>query len=186
MSRFKPQEFNQAPEKVQLIFNRLEKKMGKVINLFQLMGRSEAILEGFLALQDCVDKTCFNPQQKELISLFIAELNACGYCLAAHSTIAQGLGLKTEEIIEARFGRSLDFKTAALLGFVGKLILNHGQVSDEEIEAAKKAGVTEQEILELPLLISLNIFTNYFNHICDTDIDFPKVEKKENYLARKK
>ena len=38
----------------------------------------------------------------------------------------------------------------------------------------------EGEIVELVALTALNIFTNYFNHVADTEVDFlPKVETKK-------
>ena len=41
----------------------------------------------------------------ELISLHVAELNGCSYCLSAHSVVARGAGLEAQEIESARDGR---------------------------------------------------------------------------------
>jgi alkylhydroperoxidase family enzyme len=48
-------------------------------------------------------------------------------------------------------------------------------VSEAEIEAARKAGLTDGEIAEVVALTVLNIFTNYFNTAFQVDIDFPVV-----------
>ena len=37
-------------------------------------------------------------------------------------------------------------------------------------------GFTDGDITEVVANVALNIFTNYFNHVADPDIDFPKAE----------
>jgi alkylhydroperoxidase family enzyme len=46
-------------------------------------------------------------------------------------------------------------------------------VSDNNLEQVRRAGFTEGEITELLANIALNLFTNYFNHLAETRIDFP-------------
>jgi hypothetical protein len=38
------------------------------------------------------------------------------------------------------------------------------------------AGFTPGEVGEIVAHIALNVFTNYFNKVAETDIDFPKVK----------
>ncbi len=47
-----------------------------------------------------------------------------------------------------------------------------------ELDELRRAGVTEAEIVEIFANVALNIFTNYFNHLAGTDIDFPIVDSK--------
>ena len=56
------------------------------------------------------------------------------------------------------------------------LIATGGEVSDADVQAAKDAGFSEGEIDEIIANIALNIFTNYFNIVAQTEIDFPKVQ----------
>ena len=37
------------------------------------------------------------------------------------------------------------------------------------------AGFTDGEITEIVANVAVNIFTNYFNHVARTDVDFPRV-----------
>jgi alkylhydroperoxidase family enzyme len=39
----------------------------------------------------------------------------------------------------------------------------------------RNAGVSDAEIVEILAHVGLNLFTNYFNHVADTEIDFPLV-----------
>jgi alkylhydroperoxidase family enzyme len=49
----------------------------------------------------------------------------------------------------------------------------------EEVETLRAAGVSDQEIVEVIAAVAVNIFTNYFNHIAGTEIDFPVVHSAE-------
>jgi alkylhydroperoxidase family enzyme len=49
-----------------------------------------------------------------------------------------------------------------------------GRVTDEDIEAIHAAGFDDGAIAEVVAHVALNFFTNYFNHVAQTEIDFPK------------
>jgi hypothetical protein len=48
-------------------------------------------------------------------------------------------------------------------------------VSDADIDAARKGGLTDGELAEVVGLTVLNVSTNYFNTAFQVDIDFPRV-----------
>lgn len=177
MSRINPITPDRAPADVKNIYESLEKKMGRVINIFQYMGNSAVALQAFLQLREAADKTSFSPQIKEQIALFISEENHCHYCLSAHTAHAHAIGLKDPQIIAARKGEAQDPKTTAILRFVRQVIDSRANIQSQEVENLKAVGVTDKEIVELILLISLNLFANYFNIIIDTKNDFPEVVK---------
>ena len=57
-----------------------------------------------------------------------------------------------------------------------KQVLNaKGQVSDENLQAVRKAGFSDGEVAEIIAHVAINVFTNYFNIATHVDIDFPKV-----------
>jgi hypothetical protein len=43
--------------------------------------------------------------------------------------------------------------------------------------------VSEAELVEILANIALNVFTNYFNHIAGTEIDFPVVDSTQGRVA---
>ncbi len=43
------------------------------------------------------------------------------------------------------------------------------------LPTSARAGFGDDAIAEIVAGVALNIFTNYFNHVADTDIDFPQV-----------
>jgi alkylhydroperoxidase family enzyme len=55
------------------------------------------------------------------------------------------------------------------------VVRQRGQVPPSDVEALRAAGYTDEEIVEAIAAIAVNIFTNYFNNIVGTEIDFPIV-----------
>ena len=59
--------------------------------------------------------------------------------------------------------------------FAKAVVDQRGFVSNEELAAARQGGLDEGEIVETVANVVANIFTNYINHVAETDIDFPVV-----------
>ena len=137
-------------------------------------------------MSDAAAQTSLSPKLRELIALTVGQANNCHYCLSAHTAIAQHEKIGDQEILLARKGESHDAKTQAVLAFAKHVIEKKGHVTDQEVNALKKAGVNDTEIAEIILVISLNLFTNYFNHITDPKIDFPLAPNltKENNIMK--
>ncbi len=47
------------------------------------------------------------------------------------------------------------------------------RIATPDIATAKAAGYTDQQLVEISLAIAVTVFTNVFNRINDTEIDFP-------------
>lgn len=176
MSRIQPVSPEQAKGQIKKIYEDLQKKTGTVFNIFQNMGNSATVLAAFLTLSEAAGQTSLTPKLREQIALIVAQINRCGYCLSAHTAIAKGTGLDEKQILDARKGKVQDAKSQAILQFAKEVVENRGNVSDAEFALLKKTGVTDQEVVEIILVIMVNIFTNYFNHITNPPIDFPPVE----------
>jgi alkylhydroperoxidase family enzyme len=51
-----------------------------------------------------------------------------------------------------------------------------GFVSDDDLADVRAAGYDDGEIGEIVAAVALNTFTNYFNSVGETQLDFPAVE----------
>ena len=65
-------------------------------------------------------------------------------------------------------------KTAALLKFARTVVSKQGVVDDADVEAVRTAGYGDAEVAEVVAHVALNVFTNYFNNVAGTAIDFPR------------
>jgi AhpD family alkylhydroperoxidase len=108
-----------------------------------------------------------------LIALSVGQANNCGYCVAAHTAIGAGAGLSADQILAARRGSVADAKHDALVKFTLALHEKRGFVSDADLASFRKAGYGDGHVAEVVACYALNVFTNYFNHVNDTAIDFP-------------
>ncbi|WP_207429771.1 carboxymuconolactone decarboxylase family protein [Pedobacter sp. SYSU D00535] len=158
------------------LFNTIQSKLGMVPNMMRTMGNSPAVLNGYLSLSAALGEGKLGARLGELIALTVANANACSYCNAAHSFIAEKLvHVDVPAIDAAREGRSSDEKIQAALGFAQALVQQKGQTSDEDIQALKAVGYTDETIAEIIAHVGLNILTNYFNNAAKVSVDFPEV-----------
>lgn len=163
-----------ATGKAKELLDAVKAKLGMVPNMASTMANAPAVLEGYLGLSGALAKGTLSAKVREQIALTVAQRNSCDYCLAAHSTIGKMVGLTEEQILDSRHGKAIDSKADAILRLAGLLVDNRGQVTDRELEEARTAGLNDATIAEVVASVALNIFTNYFNHVADTEIDFPK------------
>lgn len=152
----------------------IQAKVGMTPNIYRIMANSPAALEGVTKFGGSLAKGELSAKLREQIALVVGETNGCNYCLAAHSTVGKSLGLSEDAILDSRRGSAADTKTRAALEFAKALVENRGHVADEEIERVRDAGYDDGAIVEIIASVALNIFTNYFNHVAETPVDFPE------------
>ncbi|EQC45380.1 carboxymuconolactone decarboxylase family protein [Bacteriovorax sp. Seq25_V] len=148
---------------------------GTVPNMFKAIGNSHAGLESMWTSFGALGKGTIGSKLGEQIAVYVADLNRCEYCLAAHTVLGKNAGASAEEMSEAQRGKAQDSKTQAALVFTKKLVLNRGAVEDSDVEAVRDAGFNDSEITEILAHVALNIFTNYTNVAFNVPVDFPKV-----------
>lgn len=176
MPRVQPLEPKNAAGASAELLEKVAKKFGKAPNLLKTLAHSPAALGMYLASSDALDASSLSAALSERIALHLAELNSCDYCLAAHSAKGKMAGLSGDQIIESRRGESDDPKADALLKLARAIIETKGFVSDELIETARRAGVTDGELAEVAAVVAVNLFTNYANHLFETEVDFPRAK----------
>lgn len=175
MSRIQPVDVATATGKTAELLATTRQRFGGTPNLFTTAAHSPAALDAMLGLFASLGKSSVGPKVGEQIALAVAQQNACGYCLAAHTTIGAMHGLTTTTMQAARRAESTDIKTAALLQFAVQVLEARGHVDDAALEAVRKADATDGEIVEVVAHIALNVFTNFLNSVSETDVDFPVV-----------
>ena len=175
MARINPISVESADGKTATLFGAVEKKLGMVPNLLRTFAQSPAVLEGYLGLSGALGKGVLPAKLREQIALAVSETNGCNYCVAAHSAAGKMVGLSDEDVADSRRGASPDSRVDAVLHFARRIVDEHGWVSEDDLEKIRAAGFGDAEITEIVANVALNIFTNYFNHVADTEVDFPVV-----------
>ncbi|MBI5365281.1 MAG: carboxymuconolactone decarboxylase family protein [Planctomycetes bacterium] len=165
-----------SPSRAQELLAGVQKKLGLVPNMARVLANSPAALEAYLAFSGALATGTLTAAVREELALVIGEVHGCGYCLSAHTAIGKRVGLKEDQILDARRGRSKDLKTNALLVLARTIALKRGELADADLRAARDAGVTDAEIVEVVGAVALNVYTNWLNHVAATPIDFPDVK----------
>jgi len=168
-----------APAASQPLLEAVKKQIGSAPNLFRITATSPAALEGYLGLNGALAKGSLDAATRERIALAVAQVNGCGYCLAAHSYIGRNVAKLSEtEIAANRGGRSNDPKADAAVAFAVKVGSKRGAVSDADFAQVRDAGYSDAEIVEIVAHVALNTLTNYINEAFQTEVDFPAVPVK--------
>ena len=164
-----------APEQSRDELKQLEATFGKVLNIHGAMAHSPVVLQSYVALQQVIgDYGTFDGATREAIALAVANVDECSYCQAAHTAGAKAAGLTEDQTVQIRRGEiDFDPKLAALITLVRESTGNLGAVQDATWQAALDAGWSDVELTEVSIHITLNLFTNYFNHLVETDLDLP-------------
>lgn len=174
-------QLDNAPEKARPFLQAVQKQIGRVPNIFATVANSPAALEGYLGMSGALAKGTLPAATRERIALAIAQVNQCGYCLSAHTFFGRNAAkLDDGEITANRNGASNDPKADAAVRFAVKIARERGGVSQADVEAVRAAGYTDGELVEIVEHVALNTFTNYFNEVFKTEIDFPKVAVLEH------
>jgi uncharacterized peroxidase-related enzyme len=179
MSRITPVERNTTDDGVRKIFDAIEKQLGLVPNMVRTMAQSPRVLDAYVALSGALRRGVLPAQLQEQIALTVAELNACDYCLSAHSVLGRAVGLSDDAIDASRVGTASETKASAALEFARAVVESRGGVSDRELARARQAGLSDAAIVEVVAHVALNVFTNYFNRAAETEIDFPEVRARQ-------
>lgn len=176
MSRIPQIHPESATGKSKELLDAVKTKLGLVPNMTRAMANSAAVLDGYLSFSGALSKGHLSAKLREQIALAVGEANGCDYCLAAHSAIGKMVGLTAEQIMDSRRGTAVDPKAEALVRFARRVVDERGRVSDLDLADARVAGLDDTALVEVVANVALSIFTNYFNHVAETDIDFPKAE----------
>ena len=175
-----PVTIGDAPAASRPLLEAVAKQLGSVPNMFRAISLSPQALTGYLDLSGALGHGALPAATRERIALAVAEVNGCSYCLSAHTYLGRNLAkLNDAEITANRNGASNDPKADAAVRFAAKVARTRGQVSDADFAAVKEAGYTDAQVIEIVQHVALNTWTNYFNEVFKTDIDFPVVEARK-------
>lgn len=171
-----PIEPETATGKARELLGEVNTSFGLVPNMTKVMANSPALLKGYLALNAAVSTGSVPAAVRERLAIATAQLNACEYCLSAHTYIGEHIAkVSPEELAKARTAMSEDAHVQALLVLSNEIASNAGDVSPEAIDAARAAGVTDAEIGDVVANLALNTLTNYFNVLANVENDWPVV-----------
>jgi AhpD family alkylhydroperoxidase len=167
---------DQVSAESQVLFDILQKRVGKVPNLYATMGYSPFALKGFLDFDETLSKGVFNGKEREAIALIVSEVNGCEYCLAAHTMLALKRGYSKPETLDIRKGEVSDPKLSAIILLAKAIVETRGYPANDFLVNFYAVGFNEAALMELVGLITVRIYTNYVFALSGIPLDFPAAD----------
>lgn len=171
----------EVPSKAQLntesqaILEQIEKRMGRVPNLYATIGYSAQALKGLLDYEATLTKSsAFDAKEREAINLIVSQVNDCEYCLAAHTALAKMRGFSEEDTIAIRKAAYTgNDKLESVILLSRSIAVNKGKADAGLVERFFAAGYNEAALMQLIGLITARTFTNYVFAVSNIPVDFP-------------
>ena len=176
MPRIRPVARSVASGRSKLLLDTAQATLGTTPNMVRTLARSQAALDGYLAISAALSRGVLLARVRGQIALVVANENGCDYSASAYSSLGRKAGLSENEIDEALEGRARNPRVQGLLDFARSVVTKRGKVSDADLAAARAAGASDAELIETVAHVALNLFANYVNHVAATEIDYPLVE----------
>ena len=111
--------------------------------------------------------------EREMIAAYVSHLNECAFCSLSHAAAAKCiLGDQSnivDELLKGEDGGVAGKKMKALLGIAAKVQRSGREVTQEDIDAAKKEGGNEMDIHDTVLIAAVfSMFNRYVDGLNTT------------------
>jgi len=148
---------------------------GKELNIFKGLVNSPAATQAYLNMGEALAQGELSGKEREIVQLAVGQANGCDYCLAAHTMLGKNQGLTDDQAAGARRGEIPDDpKLDALAKFAKTLSEKKGWIDDADLDAFRNAGYTDAHVAEVIAGFAQSTFSNYFNHVNQTEVDLPE------------
>ena len=175
MAKLKSIDRNQATGKPKELLDQVQAQFGVTPNLMRSLANSPAVLGSYVNFYTALASGLLDSKLHDQIAIVVAEANGCEYYLSAHTALGEKAGLTEKQLILAREFDTGDGRVDAALKFAHDIVAGRGHITAVQFEAVRQAGYSDGEIVEIIGHVAMNIFTNYFNNINQTEVDFPKM-----------
>ncbi|WP_418264097.1 carboxymuconolactone decarboxylase family protein [Flavobacterium faecale] len=176
MSKFSVPTREEVSANNQAIFDNLQKGLGFVPNLYAYYAKNQTALGDYLALQN--RKSTLKAKEREVVNLITSQINGCEYCQSAHTVLGKMNGFTDEQVLELRRGSAaFDTKLDALVKFTASVVENKGKATDAIKTAFFEAGYTEENMIDVVIVVGDKVISNYIHNLAGFAIDFPLAPK---------
>ena len=174
MSRFTvPTPADVADPEARQTLEGIQKQVGMLPNLYAFEAHAPQAFLTNLAFAHALEGGSFTARQVQAIYLAVSEVNACSYCLAAHTGLARMNGFSEDETFDLRTGEIADEALRAVTRLARALAETQGRPGAEALDAFFEAGFDQKAFIELVGLVSVKTFSNYLHNASQIPVDFP-------------
>lgn len=158
------------------IYSDIKKAAGLVPNCYTAIGtHSPAGLDILMTLDNVINNSSLKKYEIDAIKISVSAHAECRYCMAAHSYLGIFSGLSHETTSKIKNCESTSIEDLdILLTFVNALLKTKGTLQLQHLKKVLNAGYTEQNVLDIIMIMVSTNFLNLVNRVNDTSLDFPE------------
>ena len=158
------------PDDLRRRIGAIAERSGFVPNVFRALARRPAELRAFLDYHDALMESDdgLSKAERELVVVATSGANHCTYCVVAHGAILR-IRMKDAEIADRvatnPWGVELNRRERAIVDLALLIATDSAALTDAELEDARVAGLTDDEIWDVGAITALFAMSNRLAHL---------------------
>ncbi len=163
---------DEADASTKALFERATRQFGLLPNIIRVMSHSSTLVNSALDLHALWQQTSFSDFEREIVVLTLARANACNYCVAVHSLVAEATGIDEATASDIRNQTTVDDPRLEQLRLLAtEMVERRGWLRPITQAGFLAAGYTLTNMLEIVLAQSLMVSSTYTNHLMGVELD---------------
>jgi uncharacterized peroxidase-related enzyme len=169
-SRFTLTELDELPDDLRERVGEIASKSGFVPNIFRALGHRPAELRAFLDYHDALMERTegLSKAERELVVVATSAANFCTYCIVAHGALLRIRSKDpqlADQVAANPWQARLDPRARAIADLALALARTPELFGDADIDAARAAGLTDDEIWDVGAITALFAASNRLAHL---------------------
>lgn len=170
VSRFPVVEVGELPDDLRARVGAIAEKSGFVPNVFRALAHRPAELRAFLDYHDAVMErdSGLSKAERELVVVATSGANSCTYCIVAHGAILR-IRAKDPQLADRVAANpwtvELTERQRAIVDLALALAVDPVTFGGDDLDAARAAGLTEDEIWDVGAITALFALSNRIAHL---------------------
>jgi uncharacterized peroxidase-related enzyme len=167
ISRFDVPDLEQLPDDIRQQILAVQEKSGFVPNVFLAFARRPAEFRAFFAFHDALmdSNEGLSKAERELIVVATSASNGCLYCVVAHGAILR-IRMKnpliSDQVAINPAKADLTERQRNIVEFALKVAGDSANVGDDDLEAMRTKGFTDDEIWDIGAITALFALSNRY------------------------
>jgi len=154
-----------VPPAVKELFDKASERLGFVPNVLRVYALRPRHLELWDAFYDDLmrGESGLTKPQREMIAVVVSTVNRCHYCMVSHGAALRKLTgdpVLVEQLRTNYKYADLEPRERAMLDFAVKLTEQSSLCSENDVEALREAGWSDEEIMDIAQVAAMFNFTN--------------------------
>ena len=170
ISRFGAVSLDELPADLRERIGAIAEKSGFVPNVFLALGHRPAELRAFCDYHDALmeRETGLSKAERELVVVATSGANHCTYCVVAHGAILRVRAKDpylSDRVATNPWSTELSARQRAIVDLALALAVDPGAFCADDIEAAREAGLSDEEIWDVGAITALFAMSNRLAHL---------------------